>query len=330
MHKTKLFVALGALAVNGWAQPSTAVSGPVTGFVFSPSGWIRPMLGVPGAAYLGPAVATGLEAAAIAPDGSAALAVQQAGKLMLYGSLRSNPVALAVSGGIPAVSQFAWAPDAASAAVYAPLSRQGQIISNLAATPSAGAPIDLSQLPGPVMAMAFDGQHLILGVSSAEAGGIYLAGAQGGVERMAAAASPVAIVLAGSSLYFADNQANQIFQVQNYAGSAAPVVFAGDSSIDNPIGLQPSPDGQRLYAADGGSRKLVVYDVASRSVIQTIGLSFAPTRLDLFGDPSVFLMNDGSQGPFYVVRDGAAGKAAVYFVPLPRMTHPVKPPIRPA
>ena len=85
---------LGALAVTGWAQTSAGVAGPVTGFVYDTQlGAVRPMLGIPGAAYLGNVVATGLGAASVAPDGSAALAMQQNGKLVLYTGLRSAPLA---------------------------------------------------------------------------------------------------------------------------------------------------------------------------------------------------------------------------------------------
>jgi DNA-binding beta-propeller fold protein YncE len=107
------------------------------------------------------------------------------------------------------------------------------------------------------------------------------------------------------------------------------MVFANDSSIDSPVGLQVSADGQRLYAANARSQKLVVYDVASRAPIQSLDLQFTPTRLDLFGDPSVFLMNGNGQGPLYVVRDGGPAKAAVFFVPAPAKHAPLKAPIRP-
>lgn len=324
-------MALGALAISGWAQPSAGVAGPVTGFIFSPSGNIGPMLGIPGAAYLGPAVATGLNAASVAPDGSAALAVQQVTQLVLYSGLRKGiPVALAVTGAIAGPDHFAWAANGASAAVYSSTAAQGQILTRLAPSPSpvAAAPIDLSGLPGPVTVLAFDGQRLIVGVSG-DSGGIYLAGAAAGDRRIATAANPSAIALAGGSLYFADSQSQQIFQVLNYAGTLAATVFANDSGIDSPAGLQVSADGQRLFVANAGNRKLAVYDIASRTPIQTVALNFTPTRLDLFGDSSVFLMNGSGQGPLYVVRDGGAGKAAVFFVPPPGKSGPRRPPIRP-
>lgn len=330
MHSGRLVMAIGALAATGWAQPSAGVAGPVTGFIFDEQlGAVRPMLGIPGAAYLGKAVATGLTAASVAPDGSAALVLQPDGTLGLYGGLRTaTPVALTVAGGIAGVDHFAWAGNAASAAVYASRSGQGQILTGLAQSPAAGASIDLSGLPGQVNALAFDGQNLILGVASGEAGGIYLASASAGVQRIAPGASPSAIALAGSSLYFADNQSQQVFQVQNYAGTPGAVVFASDSGISSPAGLQVSADGQRLFVANAASRKLDVYDIASRAPVQSLDLAFTPTGVERFGDASVFLLNGSGPGPLYVVRDGGAGKAAVYFVPAPGKRRSLKTPIR--
>jgi DNA-binding beta-propeller fold protein YncE len=117
--------------------------------------------------------------------------------------------------------------------------------------------------------------------------------------------------------------------VQNYAGTPAAVVFANDSGISSPAGLQVSADGQRLYVANAGNRTLEVYDIPSRTPVQTLSLAFTPTRLDLFGDSSVFLLNSSSRGPLYVARDGGPGKAAVYFVPLPNKPSRIRAPIRP-
>lgn len=333
MHTTRLVLTFGALTISGWAQPSAGVAGPVTGFIFdAQAGAVRPMLGIPGAAYLGNGVGSGLDAASVAPDGSAALAVQQrGGKLVLYTGLRNaRPTSVVVAGAMAGPDQFAWTADASAAAVYS-RAGQGQMLTGLGQSPVVGAPIDLSSLPGQVTALAFDGERLILAVASADAGGIYLASAAAGVQRIAPAVSPSAIALAGSSLFFSDSQSQQIFQVQNYARTPGVVVFANDSGINSPVGLQVSTDGQRLFAANAGNRKLAVYDIPSRAPVESLDLAFTPTRLDLFGDPSVFLMNSSGQGPLYVARDGGPGKgAAVYFVPAPPHRRPLRAPIRPS
>jgi sugar lactone lactonase YvrE len=172
-----------------------------------------------------------------------------------------------------------------------------------------------------VTALAFDGQRIIVGVSG---GGVYLASPPTAAQRIAAASSPSAIALAGANLYFADNQSQQIWQVQAYAGTPAAVLFANDSGISSPAGLQVSADGQRLYVANAGNRKLAVYDIALRSALESLDLNFTPTRLDRFGDTSVFLLNGSGAGPLYVLSDGNPAKIAVYFVPGAPSNHPRK------
>src|ERR1017187_457338 len=113
MHTGRLFISLCALAISGWAQTSAGVARHVTAFIFDAQvGAVRPMLGIPGAAYLGNVVAAGMNAASVAPDGSAGLAGQQLGRLVLYAGLRgaTPPVALHVPGAMAGVGRFAWAP----------------------------------------------------------------------------------------------------------------------------------------------------------------------------------------------------------------------------
>jgi hypothetical protein len=301
MLSRMLLVFLGAwAAIYGAENP---VTGPVTGFIFdAQANAIRPMLGIPGAAYIGAPVVTSVTAAAVAPDGSAALAVR-GGALVWYTGLRSGAAAGAVvDGAIGGVDRFAWAPDAGAAAIYSSKGKQAQVVRNGVA----GAAIDLSGLPGPVTALAFDGQRIILGA----AGGIFQS-----AQRIAAAGSPSAIALAGADLYFADAQSQEIWQVEGYAGQAAAVLFAKDTGLRSPVGLQLSADGQRLLAA--GSREVAIYDVASRTALGRLPLDCEAAGLERFGDASVWLLNGGGHGPLYVLSDRGAEGPAIYFVPLP-------------
>ena len=316
MSTSRLLIALAACAMAVWAQPTSGVTGPVTGFIFgAAAGDIRPMLGIPGAAYLGLEMARGLETASIAPDGAMALgSARRTGVLMLYTGLRTaSPKSVRVTGGISAADRFAWAPDGASAAVYSPRG-EAQILTGLATTPVVSS-VALGNLPRPVTALAFDGKYLIIGVSG-DAGGIYLASVSSAPQRIAQSANLSAIALAGSSLYFTDNQAQEIWHVQSYAANPAAMVFSSNGDLSAPAAIAVSKDAQRLFVANAGSRKLVAYDMASRAPLQTIDLAFTPTRLDRFGDDAAFLMNDaGPREPVYVLRDGGTGKAAVFFVP---------------
>src|SRR5579885_1735285 len=88
---------LCALPLLGWADDRTSVSGPVSAFLFdSQTRSIRPMIGFPGASYMGDAVTTDVDAASVSPDGSAALAVRQGRIFRITGLKTGAPVEAAL------------------------------------------------------------------------------------------------------------------------------------------------------------------------------------------------------------------------------------------
>ncbi|HVN05239.1 MAG TPA: hypothetical protein VMT86_12520 [Bryobacteraceae bacterium] len=312
----KLTFILCAASIAGSADNTGGVLGPVTGYVLDAKVHaIRPMMGFPGAAYLGAPAVTSVDAAWVSPDAFAAFVVR-GGQAVLYTGLGNTAPVAAKLSGVLAADYFAWGPSSTAAALYSAATRQAQILTNLLSAPSAGGPIDLTSLSGQVTAIAFDGQRVILAVSSPAGGGIYIATAQEGPRLLVSAISPASILLAGADLYFADNRSQEIWQVKSYATGAAPAMFANDAAISSPAGLQLSADGSRLYVANAGSRTLGVYDVATHAPEQSITLNFTPTRLDRFGSGSVFLLNSAGQTstPLYVLSE-QLNKRAVYFVP---------------
>jgi len=321
MNTGKLTLILCAASIAAGADNIGGLQGPVSGYVLDTSVHaIRPMMGFPGAAYLGAPAVTAVDAAWVSPDGSAAFTVY-GGQAAIYTGLGTGAPAAAKLAGVLAPDYFAWSPSGTAAVLYSAATKQAQIISGLGTKPSVGSPIDLTSLSGQVTAIAFDGQQVLLAVSAAASGGIYLVTAQGGPRLLLSAAGPASILLAGADLYFADNQSQQIWKVGSYATEAVPAVFANDSSISSPAALQLSADGTRLYVANAGSRTVGVYDVATHAPEQSITLNFTPTRLDRFGSNSVFLLNSAGQtgAPLYVLSD-QLNKRAVYFVPGTGMT----------
>jgi len=311
---------LGACALIALADDAR-VSGPVPGFVFDRSTQsIRPIYGVPGASYLGPSVADGFDAVSISPLGISALATQS-GKLYFIRNLDggqpdSTPLDSAISG----ASQFAWGPDGMSAAVYCAGSGQAQVLRNLDGRDSSKAPaiedaIDLSPLA--VSALAFDGKRLLIGATSSDSGGVYLADGKSAPQFLASAANPVALSfdLAKGDLYVADKANNQIWMIRCYAGDATPMLFADQrAGISSPVGIRVSSDGRRLLVANSGSRGIDALDLSTRATLAHIDLDFAPVRMEALGSGSLSLVNfGGPDGPLYMLDGG--GDLAVYFVP---------------
>jgi hypothetical protein len=309
-----LVLILCAFPVLGSAQDRTSVSGPVSGFFFDQtSRALRPVVGVPGAAYLGSAALDGVDAASVCPDGSAALAVRE-GRLYLITGLNAVQSAAAVEGSIENIDRMVWAADGASAAVYASKSGLAQVLRNLPKAPETGEAIDLSALPGAVTALAVAGKAVLAGVAAESAGGIYLAAPGATAKLLAPAARPSGIAVDGDSLYFADQERGQVWEVRKFATDATPLLFA--DALASPVGLQLS--GTRLFVANAGDSTLEVFDTAARASSGRLQLDAAPAMLGSFGSRSVWLLNAsaGDENPIYVLSGG--DNPAVYFVPAGR------------
>jgi len=315
MLSNRLFLTFCTVAA-AWA--GAAVRGPVMGFVFdSSTRAIRPMRGVPGAAYLGVPVVPDVDNACIAPDGATAL-VTRDGQTLLYTSLaNTSPAALPVAGAIANADRCAWSPHGGSVALWSTGGNRAQILAYQSFSFTLSPVIDLSRIPGHVEALAFDGAELIIAASADSSGGIYSVTAVAGPLRLVSASAPSALALAGSDLYFADKKSKQIWQVRSYASQPLSLLFANDN-MTSPIALQVSSDGARLVAADAGGQTLIVYEIAARSEIRSLDLSFAPTALDRFGSPSMFLLTSisAAPAPSYILSDDGVN-TVTYFVPGP-------------
>ena len=119
MNFKSLIAMLCAGSMAAWAANNASVQAPMTGYIFDAQARaVRPMIGMPGGAYLGTPIATGLDAAWVSPDGSTAFAMEK-GQLTLYVGLGgANPTGVPVNGAI-APDSFAWSPDSTGAAIYA-------------------------------------------------------------------------------------------------------------------------------------------------------------------------------------------------------------------
>jgi hypothetical protein len=312
-----LLLGVCALVAHG---DDAQLSGPVPGFVFDRSSQsIRPIFGVPGSSYLGPAVTDGFDIASVSPLGISALATQ-AGKIYVIRNLDSDqPDSTPIDSAISGAGLFAWGQDGVSVAVYSADARQAQVLRNLDPRDSSKAPtiedvIDLSSLNGTVSALTFDGKRPLIGA----AGGVYLADGQSAPKLLVTATNPVALSIDGKKgdLYIADQDSNQIWMVRGYASdSATPMLFAdGGAGVSSPVGIRVSGDGRRLLIANSGSKGVDALEISTRASLAHVDLDFAPGRMEALGSGPLSLLNfGGPDGPLYVL-DGS-GDLAVYFVP---------------
>jgi hypothetical protein len=310
MSKLYLLCALLlVLAAAPLAAEEARLAGPVTGFVFDAEAHaLRPMLGVPGGAYLGDSLASGLDFAAVAPDGKLALAVRD-GKLFLVSGfetadLRWTELGAALEG----VDQIVWNSTSSAAALANSAAGRVQRWSHLNATAESTEAVVLA---GKVLALAVEasGTNAIAGV---EGNGVYLLSSA--VRHLSRMEQPVSIALAGKDLFVANQAAAEVFVLRNYADGGDATIFANESmGITDPVGLTLSADQKTLLVASGTGKSISAFDLTTASAPRQMELDFAPSRLAQFTDKALYVLNSAGKDPLQIL--DAGNSMNVYFVP---------------
>jgi len=309
-------VALLALpSVPVKAQPASFQS-PIAGFVFSgASKTVRPLLGIPGATHLEPAVLNRVDSASIAPGGSWAF-ITRAGHAAFVSGLSANaPAESSVDGLIDRVDHVVWSRDGSFAVLYSSSGSRMQRVRFSDLAPLADAPVDLSPW-GSVTTLAIDpaGQQIAVGFATS---GLYLFNRGQSPALLLSVANPAVAAFdgTGQSLFAIDPDAQRIVQFQSGAGVSqfVSLVQPGGSALA-PTGLAVSGEGRYLLLADSATRSVFVYEISSATLANTIPLSFAPSRFEALSAGPAFLLNGNDPKEWLLVLD-ASQVPAVYFVP---------------
>ncbi len=324
-------LAAGAFAADDSA--SAGLRGPVMGYVLDgPMQAIRPINGIPGSSTLGPAVALPFPAAAAAfsPRGDFALAVSAADdhKVYLLRNLGAvSPAADVIDGALSGADRVLLNADASAAVLLSSDARRAQLVRGLPGSPSAGPPLDLSSIPGSITALAVDraATNILIAATDGGQGAIYFGAADPPADPalrprlIANFGSPTALALlhGDQDAIIADAAVNRLTLLHNFAGTPEAFLLAGErDGVSGPAGLQVSPDGRKLYIANGGSRTLSVWNFEAQSMEASFPLDAEPTRLVPLQAPSTFVLNEAGENPLLLL--DAAENLAVYFVPAGR------------
>ncbi len=308
--------ALLALVASPVQAQTANFQGPLTGFVFSgASKTVRPLLGLPGATHAASPILTQVDGASIAPGGKWAF-ITRARHATLFGGLSTlAPVESSLSGLIDAVDRIVWNRDGSFAVLYSSSGNLLQRIELSGNQPVADAPVDLSPW-GPVTTLAIDpaGQQIAAGFATS---GLYLFPAGQSPALLLSMAHPQSAAFDGTGQWlFAIDPDNQ--RVLQFRAGSAYSVFASLAQTNGPAlqpaGLAVSGDGRYLLTADATTQSVLVYEISSGNLANTIPLSFAPSRFEALSAGPVFLLNGNSRKEWLLVLD-ASQTPAVYFVP---------------
>ena len=293
--RTLLTLTLAAAPV--WAQEAPLLSGPTSGFAFDEqSRTLRVINGVPGAAYLGPAIASDVDFATVSPDGTLAVTLRE-GKLAL---LRLQTGESAALGSSEPVDSAAWSGDSSAVALAG---SSFSLYRNLKSAPESAA---VARLSAKAQSIATDGA----GIFVATEDGVYLLNASE-ARLIASLEDASALVLSGDTLYAASRGRKQVDTIRHWAESAEIATLA--SGIEDPSALALSRDGAVVFVASRAAKSLFALKTATGEPLETLQLDFEPTRADRL-NAGLFRLNAraSAQDPIQILD---SKQRAVFFIP---------------
>jgi len=327
----RMVMAAGLAAGIAVQADTTTVRGPVLGYVLdSRTQAVRPINGIPGATHLGGPLALGfpVSQAVFSSRGDFGVVVATEGGAVYRVSIAGGVVELTQIAG--AIRPSRLAVNAADTAVllYSAEPRRVQVVRGAAAGPV----VELPGLSGIVTALALDGggREALLGVSEGGRGALLRISlpdqGDAGETRIGEAravglfAEPLAVALLNRDrdAVVADAGSNRVFLLRDFAGEAAQeALLAERDGVAQPVGVEASADGRRIYVANGaGSGSVLVLDLETRTLEIRATLEGAPTRLDRLQGRQSFLLNEPGEAPLLILDH--TENPEVYFVPADR------------
>jgi hypothetical protein len=305
------------LAWAGSLCGQTDLRGPISGFLFDPpSHSIRPVVGIPGAAYLGNPVVRDLQFASVAPNGKWALGIS--GGAVFITGLRDNTLSSRLEEVVIETDLVVWSLDSTAAVLYSPARGLLQTVRQLDATPRIDPPVDLSQLGGVITRVALDrtAQRIAVGIQNAPVSGIYLISGVNSPVLLVGADDPGAMVFSeDGNLYAANMRTPRITRLENVSTlPVAPLFLDQQEGLADIVGMALSRDGRRLYVASREKRTVCVYDTVDRSLLANLPLDAPPSVLEPLSGSDLFFLNTrgSTEEPILLVDTRST---AVYFVP---------------
>jgi len=305
---------LAFLVPPAGAQPG-GFQRPIAGFVFnSGSRAIRPLIGVPGATYLGDAAVKDLNTAWIAPGGNWAFVTTPTHSAFVRGLSEPVPGESAAEGLIEDVDRVAWSRDGSFAVLYSSSGGRMQRVHLADGQVSVDGAVDLTPW-GALTDLAIDpsGRQIAFGITGA---GIYMMDGPQSPSLLVSMTRPAATAFSDSGrLYAVDADSRRIIE---FGPDSSPAEFAIANAVDGtefePLGLAISGTGTHLLLTDRGTRTVSVYEIATRTLANTLQLDLAPTQMQRLSTGATFLLSRPGGKDWMLVLD-ATDIPHVYFVP---------------
>jgi hypothetical protein len=313
LHRIPLWAAVVLVSAALPVRPQQA-GGPVLGLIVDGAGHrIRPVLGVPGAAVVGPAIdaGAGVSAEAASPRGDYVVVLagdaRQPALWLADGSLRALP-------GVPAApDRVAVSPEGAAAGLYYLADSRILLVSGLPDAPALSAAIQLtpSRRPFREIAVSDDGKLALV----VEDGAAVAMSSPGDLNRIVLSAPVEALAFAHNSHDAVLAGGSEAVLIRSVEVPGERVVLATDG-LEGIAAAAVSRDGRSAYLASARSGKVAVVSLDGGHAAVTLECPCSPGRLIRMNDQSSYRLTEYSGESLYVL-DGAATPPRIVVAPPP-------------
>lgn len=317
-------VSVGApcpLAAEEKAVARETMRGSVSGFVFDPQArGLRPVVGIPGSAYLGQASSSGgdLVEFMISPVRDYALALSRDHHDLveiqhISGAATVRRIVHAAS----SIDMVDISPMGGEAVLYLGAAHTCQLLRNLPDAPRAEEEVELPLSHRALTTLAVGNGGIVLaGFSEGESGAIYwiTSGGRAGVVSRVRHPSAIAFLTHRHDALVADTLDNKIYLVRNITGNVATILVASDhDGVDGPVAVQASRDGKFAIVANSRSKTILTFDLEGGSPAR-YSCHCTPTTLRHLNGNALYQLTELKQGPLWLF-DGDAPEPRIVFVP---------------
>jgi len=301
IYTTALAILMASATASAQLEPT------VMGFVHDgDSRELRPILGVPGSAYIGTAVASNLDAAWPAPSGKYGLARRGNQTLLITSLNRLAPVVVEDTRLLMDTTLVVWSVDARSAVLYSSSTQRFQRIQMNGSGVDIDPPSEGVHLGSVLSALAIhsDGRIAI----AFDQTQIYIARSGGGPTNLVVDEGVNALGFApsGEQVYLATTSS---LKVINTSGDSKVRTLV--EGLSNPVGLLARADG--IYVATSGDNKIRRFS-SDGHIDFDQDLDRKPEGLFALYSDSVLLLN-GAAGRNPAIIVDTRSQPSVFFIP---------------
>jgi hypothetical protein len=336
MTKTTLIRLMGCAALLWQALPGglTAqdqtgpqpVRGPVMGFVADRILGVRPILGVPGAATVGPPVLpnSGFESITFSALRDYALVLPARGRdVVLLRNLGSSIDAVDLQAP-PGAGRMAVSPSGDAAALYYPVTSSVAVLIGLPQSPAVSWNVEAPNLAGGLAALAVsDNGGAVLVATTGEPSSVWLLTPDGGSRFLCYVTATASLAfLAGShDVLIADGALSTVMLVRDPGGQARITQIGGQSEgVSRPVAVAAAPGNRGAIVANAEPAGVVSLSLEGERP-QAVLCNCTVTGLEPLADGATFRLSDPGDGPIWLL-DAAGPAPRILFVPNPASAHP--------